>query len=85
MGWLAGPAIAAAMVSLLAVYLYNHVIVGPHGILSSIAKVGIFVGSFTFVATYSLLHSFDEHTRWLTHRGKEVGKRPKFLSKIKFW
>lgn len=84
MGWLIGPAIAAAMCAGLAVFLYDHVLVATfRGLNNGVARAGLFIGSFAFVAAYSLLRSFDDRTRWL-RRSKEV--RRTALPKLKrFW
>ena len=86
MGWLAGPTIVAGICGILVVYIYDHVVTGPHGIFASIARVALFLGSFAFVATHSLLRSFDDRTRWFRHGSKEVGVPVKSPHRIKrFW
>lgn len=87
MGWLIGPALAAALLAALILYIYDHIIAaGVHGLFAGVTRVCLAVGVGTSVITVSLLRSFDDRTRWFRHGSKGVGRRPKSFPKIKkFW
>lgn len=73
MGWLVGPALAAAVLSGFLLYIYDHFIAaGAHGILSGLARACLAIGAGTAVIAISLLRSFDERTRWIRGKHKEV-------------
>lgn len=87
MGWLIGPTLAAAMLSALALYVYDRVIVASaHGLFSSITRAGLSIGVGASVLMVALLRRFDDSTRRFMSGSKEVGKAAKSLYKIKrFW
>ena len=87
MGWLIGPALAAAMLSAFAMYIYDHFLAaGVHSLFASITRPLIAVGVGTSVITVSLLRGFDDRTRWFRRGSKEGGKREKHFPRIKrFW
>lgn len=87
MGWLIGPALAAAMVSAFVLYIYDHFIAtSAHSLFSSVTRAGLSIGVGAGILMSALLHSFDDGTRWFRRGSKEVGRTAKSLPRIKrFW
>ena len=65
MGWLIGPTLASFVAAFIVVKIFDHVFSGVTGNLASVARAGLFVGTWTAVTARAGMRGFDQKVRRL--------------------
>lgn len=65
MGWLVGYTLASIVTSFIAVKIFDHIFAGVTGSLVSIARVPLFVGTWTAVTATAGMRGFTRKVRQL--------------------
>ena len=81
MGWLIGPTLASFFAAFLAVKLFDFIFGGVTNSMTSMARAGVFIGTWTAVTTKGGMHGFTKKVKQLKASSKVIkaltkGERP---------
>ena len=65
MGWLIGPTLASFVAAFIVVKIFDYVFSGMSDSLASVARAGLFVGTWTAVTAKAGMHGFSQKMRRL--------------------